>query len=61
MKTVKARSFDQVTYSIAEAAALLGVSPGLLYRQVHEGNINAIRIGRKMLLHQNTVKQLLGV
>ena len=38
------------TYSVKEAAALLGVSSNAAYEAVHRGEIPTIRIGRRILV-----------
>ncbi len=51
---------DRLTFTVTEAAALLGVSRGLLYAKVRSGEIRAIKLGRKVVITKATVEQLLG-
>ena len=52
------------TYSVEEAAALIGVSRSLLYRQAAEGTLpadmGAIRIGTTTRFKKNAIDRLVG-
>lgn len=41
---------EKIAYSVAEAAALLGVSEGLVYRLIARGEFPAIPMGRRKLV-----------
>lgn len=41
---------DKLTYSIPEAARVLGISTNLAYKLVREGRIPAIKLGDKRLV-----------
>jgi excisionase family DNA binding protein len=51
---------ERLTFSVAEAAELLGVSRGLLYAQIRSGEIRAIKLGRKVVITKAAVEELLG-
>jgi excisionase family DNA binding protein len=51
---------DRLTFTVTEAAELLGVSRGLLYAKVRSGDVRAIKLGRKVVITKATVEQLLG-
>lgn len=51
---------DSLTYSIPEAAALLGVSRNLLYRLAAQGVIRTIALGRRRLIPRSFVDRLLS-
>jgi excisionase family DNA binding protein len=40
---------NRLTYTVNEAAEILGVSRGLLYSQIRSGDIRAIKLGRKLV------------
>jgi excisionase family DNA binding protein len=49
-----------LTFSVNEAADILGVSRGLLYSQIRSGELKAIKFGRKVVITRATVEELLG-
>lgn len=51
---------NRLTYSVTEAAEILGVSRGLLYTQVRLGEIRAIKIGRKVVITHAVLEEMLG-
>lgn len=51
---------SRLTYNVADAAEILGVSPGLLYSQVRNGQLRAIRFGRKVVITRATLEEILG-
>jgi excisionase family DNA binding protein len=51
---------NRLTYSVAEAAQILGVSRGLLYNQVRAGEIRAIKLGRKVVITHAVLEEMLG-
>ena len=42
--------YEKKTYSIAEAAKVLGVSEPTLYREARCGNVPCVKIGRRYLI-----------
>ena len=46
--------------TIPELAKLMGLSRGAIYKQVRQGKINAIKIGRNYAIPQETVGEILG-
>lgn len=53
-------TIQRQTLSISEAAEILGVSRGLIYNQIVEGNIKAIHIGRKIVIARTVIEEILG-
>lgn len=51
---------DKAAYSLAEAAALLGVHPVTLRRLIKRGQIKAARVGRRVLIPQAELARLLA-
>ena len=51
---------SRLTFSVTEAAGILGVSRGLLYSQIRSGELKAIKFGRKVVITRATVEELLG-
>jgi excisionase family DNA binding protein len=49
-----------LTFSVEEAARLLGISPGLAYQLVHRGELTAIKLGRRILVPRHAVEALIG-
>ena len=53
------RKFEPLAYSIEEAAAMLGISRGKLYRIMNVGEIGGKKLGRRtIILHSDLVKFL---
>lgn len=50
-----------ITLTVAEVATLLGVSLGVAYREVREGNIPSIRVGGRLLVPRAAFDRLLDV
>ncbi|MFD3594810.1 helix-turn-helix domain-containing protein [Nocardia sp. NPDC058640] len=44
------RRAEPATYTVDEVAALLGISRGVAYQCVHDGEIPAKRIGRRWVI-----------
>ncbi len=51
---------ERLTYSVPEAARLLGVSPRHLYDLVHDGEVRSIRLGRRVLIPCHVLDSLVG-
>lgn len=43
---------NALTYNVDEVAVLLQISRGVAYQQVREGNIPAVRMGRRWVVPQ---------
>ena len=50
---------ERLTYSVPEAARVLGLSRMAAYQAVSEGTIPAIRIGRRILVPRRALERLL--
>lgn len=50
----------QLTFTISEAAALLGISTSTAYDCAHRGELPVLRFGRRMVVTRSTLQQLLG-
>jgi excisionase family DNA binding protein len=48
------------TYSIAEAAKILGVGKSAMWKAVHSDTIPSFRIGRRVLIGRATIDRLLN-
>ena len=40
---------ERLTYTVEEAAAMLGISRAFAYEAVHRGEISHLRIGRRLI------------
>ena len=56
-------TFDRepLTYTVTEAARLLGLSKNSAYAAVHSGELPVVRIGRRMLVPKIAIERLLGL
>jgi excisionase family DNA binding protein len=50
-----------LTYTVAEAAELFGVSRDSIYKAIREGKFKALRFGRRTVIPRIEVDQLLGI
>jgi len=50
---------DRLTYSLSEAAEVLGIGLTKAYEAVRDGTIPSIRIGRKFLIPRRVLQQML--
>jgi excisionase family DNA binding protein len=48
------------TYTVEEAGALLGLGRNSVFKAVNEGNIPAIRIGRRLLVPRLAIERMLS-
>lgn len=48
------------TYSVEEAAKILGISRSLAYESVKTGEIEAIRIGGRIVIPERVIDELTG-
>ncbi len=51
---------EAATYTVAEAASLVGVTRNCMYRAARRGEIRSIRIGERVLLSRVDVDRLLA-
>jgi excisionase family DNA binding protein len=52
---------ERLTYSVAEAAKLLGMSTAVAYERTRTGELPSIRIGSRILIPRRRLEKLLGV
>jgi excisionase family DNA binding protein len=50
---------DRLTWTVAEAAELLGISRASAYEAVHRGELPVCRVGRRMLVPRVALLRLL--
>lgn len=48
------------TLSVDEVAGLIGVSRAAVYNAIHDGEIEHIKLGRRVLIPRRAVEDLLG-
>ena len=46
-------------YSVREVAGQLGVHPETIRRLIHDGRLDAVRVGRVLRVHRNAVESFL--
>jgi excisionase family DNA binding protein len=51
---------ERRTYTVEEAAQLLGVSRGVAYESARRGELPAIRLGRRLVIPRQRLEDLLG-
>ncbi len=49
---------DRLTYTVEEAAAVLGISRAFAYEAVHRGEIPHLRLGRRILIPRSALTRL---
>ena len=54
-------TLEPATFSVPEAAALMGISPSAFYRAIHRGELPALRVGRRFLVPIAKLHALLGL
>lgn len=52
------KNTDLITYSIAEAAVIMGVTKDAVYRLVRTGKLPHVRLGSTRILHDTLVRFL---
>jgi excisionase family DNA binding protein len=52
---------NQLTFTVEESAALLGISPSTAYESVHRGELPALRFGRRLVVTRHTLETMLGL
>jgi len=50
----------RLTFTVYEVATLLGVSTRLVYDEIQRGNIQALSLGRRLLVPRTEVVRLVG-
>jgi excisionase family DNA binding protein len=57
----RAAASELLTYSVEEAAVLLGIGRGLAYEMVRDGSLPGLRLGqRRILVPRGALEALLG-
>jgi excisionase family DNA binding protein len=57
----RAGASERLTYSVEEAAQLLGIGRGLAYEMVRDGSLPGLRLGqRRILVPRAALEALLG-
>jgi excisionase family DNA binding protein len=51
---------ERLTYSVEEAAAVLGISRAFAYEAVQRGDIPHLRIGRRILIPRSALQRLVN-
>jgi excisionase family DNA binding protein len=51
----------KLTFTIEEAAALLGISTSTAYESIHRGELAALHFGRRLVVTRPTLEALLGI
>ncbi len=59
-RTAQSRSVDRLTYTVDEAAQLLGISRNSAYEAARTGDLPTIRLGRRILVPRSRLEELLG-
>lgn len=49
------------TYTVPEAAAILGISRAKAYESVRTGELEALQFGRRIVIPAGVIDQLLGI
>lgn len=52
-------AIDRLTYSPAEAAAVIGISRARLYQLMDDGTIPSLKLGRRRLIRKEALSTLL--
>lgn len=60
-KTPKQALMKDLTVTVEEAAALLGLSRNGAYNAVREGQIPSIRIGKRIIVPTSALRAMLGI
>jgi len=51
--------FNRMVLNVEEARRIMGISRGLMYEAIHQGEIPSINIGRRILIPRAALMQLL--
>jgi len=52
---------ERPTMKVTEAAALLSCGTASVYQMVHEGTLDTVRVGRKILVKTVSLRRLAGL
>jgi excisionase family DNA binding protein len=52
---------EPLTYSISEAAEAIGVGRNSAYELVRRGELRSVRVGRRVLIPRDVVREFLGI
>jgi len=52
---------ERVTYTVYEAAKVIGVSRGLAYELVRRGDLRTVHVGHRILVPRHAVREFLGL
>lgn len=50
----------RITYTVEEAAAILGISRTLAYESIQRGDIPAVTFGRRIVTPRTSLEELVG-
>lgn len=56
---MKGEALARETVDVADVAARMGVAPATIYRAIRRGELDAVRIGRRILVIRTSVDRLL--
>lgn len=59
-RTAQSHPVDRLTYTVDEAAQLLGISRNSAYEAARTGDLPTIRVGRRILVPRSRLEELLG-
>lgn len=58
--TTRTMKYQRRTYTVTEAAELIGISRSTAYDLVSKGELHAIRLGRRWVVPVSTVTSIVG-
>ena len=58
-KPAQSQPTDRLTYSVEEAAELLGISRNSAYEAVRKGELPTVRLGRRILIPRSRLEAML--
>jgi excisionase family DNA binding protein len=59
-KAVREEDIPHLTFSVADFAQTLGVSPSLVRHELKLGRIRSFRLGRRLLIPRSEIQRLAG-
>lgn len=51
---------QQITCSVDEAAKALGIGRVTLYKYINDGTLQSARVGKRRLIHVDSIRRLIG-
>ena len=51
---------ERLTYTVAEAARLLGIGRNQAYQAIHAGQLPALRVGNRLLIPRDALERMLA-